>query len=111
MDNVAEHDIELNKKISETSLQLDGVKLIGPEDPALRAGLFNFNIEGMEPHNIAIMMDEAHNVMLRSGAHCVHSWFNAHNLKGSVRASLYLYNTIEECELFLKSLNEVLKLR
>jgi cysteine desulfurase/selenocysteine lyase len=111
MANIEEHELELNKKITESALALEGIRLIGPEDPALRAGIFNFNIEGMDPHNVAIMSDEAHNVMLRSGAHCVHSWFNAHNMKGSVRASLYLYNTLEECDTFIESLKDVLKLR
>jgi cysteine desulfurase/selenocysteine lyase len=47
--------------------------------------------------------------MIRSGMHCVHSWFNAHACKGSARASLYLYNTEEECKLFVDTLKDVAK--
>ena len=46
--------------------------------------------------------------MIRSGMHCVHSWCNANLVKGSVRVSLYLYNTQEECEILV---GEVRKIR
>ena len=46
------------------------------------------------------MLDQMAGIMVRSGQHCVHSWFNAHQIQGSVRASLYFYNTQEEAELF-----------
>jgi cysteine desulfurase/selenocysteine lyase len=55
------------------------------------------------------MLDED-NIMVRSGQHCVHSWFNAHNIPGCVRVSLYLYNTKEEAEKFLDKVAEIAKL-
>ncbi len=48
-------------------------------------------------------------VLVRSGQHCVHSWFNAHQIKGSVRASAYFYNTQEEAALFSASLKKIRK--
>jgi cysteine desulfurase/selenocysteine lyase len=55
------------------------------------------------------MLDASNNIMVRSGAHCVHSWFNANNLKGSVRASLYLYNTEEEANIFISTMKNLMK--
>jgi cysteine desulfurase/selenocysteine lyase len=51
------------------------------------------------------------NIAVRSGQHCVHSWFNAHNLPGSVRASLYLYNTKDEAKVFIDTLKKIAELR
>jgi cysteine desulfurase/selenocysteine lyase len=48
--------------------------------------------------------------MNRSGQHCVHSWFNANECEGSVRASLYLYNTREEVETFVEAVDTIAKL-
>ena len=45
--------------------------------------------------------------MSRSGVFCVHSWFKANDIKGAVRVSLYLYNTIEECKIFVEKINEI----
>jgi cysteine desulfurase/selenocysteine lyase len=61
-------------------------------------------------HECALLLDTIHKVMVRSGAHCVHSWFNARKLDGSLRASLYLYNNKEDCEKLLAGLNDILSL-
>ena len=88
----------------------DEVELLGPKDPAQRAGVFSFNIKDKDPHNVSKMLDVAGKIMTRSGAHCVHSWFNAHNMKGSVRASMYLYNTDEEMKILVDELKKIIKL-
>ncbi|MBW2986652.1 aminotransferase class V-fold PLP-dependent enzyme [Candidatus Woesearchaeota archaeon] len=108
LDNISAHELKLNKKI--TDALADSVELLGPLDPKDRGCIFSFNVSGIEMHNVAIMLDEAANIMLRSGAHCGHSWFNAHKMLGSIRASLYLYNTEEECDMFIQELQKLIKL-
>lgn len=110
-DNVEQREMELNKIITNGIKDIKGLRILGPPAPEQRGGIVSFTIEGIPPHDIALMLDETANIMIRSGAHCVHSWFNAHNmLNGSARASLYLYNTKEEAEKFVETLNEVAKL-
>jgi cysteine desulfurase/selenocysteine lyase len=104
-ENIGEYINKLNSYISSEIMNIPGISIIGPADPALRGGIISFNIENYEPHNIAVFLDEA-NIMVRSGVFCVHSWFNAHNIKGAVRVSLYLYNTIEECKILIDKINE-----
>ncbi len=94
------HEHMLNKKITDELLQVRGLRLIGPEDAALRGGIASFYVDGVESHNLANVLDASHSIMVRSGRHCVHSWFNHHGIFGSVRASLYLDNTEEEAALF-----------
>ncbi|MEM3690515.1 MAG: aminotransferase class V-fold PLP-dependent enzyme, partial [Candidatus Micrarchaeia archaeon] len=84
--------------------------ILGPKEAEKRGGIVSFNIEGINHHEVAVMLDE-YNIMVRSGQHCVHSWFNAHNIAGSVRASFYLYNTKEEAEKFVSAVAEIAKLR
>jgi selenocysteine lyase/cysteine desulfurase len=77
------------------------VGLIGPADAAARAGITALTVEGCDVHDLAIVLDEAGGVMVRSGFHCVNGWFQARNLMaGSLRTSVYLYNTEEECRHF-----------
>lgn len=109
MQNIAEHEIKLNKRISEELLKIERIKLIGPPDANERAGIFSFNIEGIDPHNVAIMLDAGSSIMIRSGAHCVHSWFNSHKMKGSARASLYIYNTELEADLFVEEIKKMVR--
>ena len=55
------------------------------------------------------MLDQMANVLVRSGQHCVHSWFNAKGIRGSVRASAYFYNTLEEADVLIASLKKIRK--
>ncbi|MBU5557914.1 MAG: cysteine desulfurase [Candidatus Aenigmatarchaeota archaeon] len=107
--NISAHEAELNKKITDGTRSIAGLKIIGPVDPTLRSGIFSFNISGMDPHDIAMLLDRSAGIAIRSGAHCVHSWFNAHGMKGSARVSLYLYNTLSECDIFIESLTKIAK--
>ncbi|MBW3010873.1 cysteine desulfurase [Candidatus Woesearchaeota archaeon] len=102
--NIENHEKELNKRAEE---QLAEVNLLGKGND--RAGIFSFNIEKLTPHNIAIMLDNSANIMIRSGAHCVHSWFNKHKMTGSARASFYLYNTEQEIDRFIEEVKKIIK--
>jgi cysteine desulfurase / selenocysteine lyase len=104
------YEIELNRIITDGIRGIRGLQILGPQDPEKRSGVISFTIDGMFPHDIAIMLDDTANIMIRSGAHCVHSWFNAKGLKGSARASLYLYNTEEEAKIFVEKLKEIAKM-
>jgi cysteine desulfurase / selenocysteine lyase len=105
-ERIGRHETELNRIITE-GLDDDRIQLIGPRDPALRSSIFSFNIRNMDPHHVAKILDASRSILVRSGAHCVHSWFNKHSLKGSVRASLYLYNTESEAQLFVDTVKKI----
>lgn len=110
MDEIERHEKELNKKINEALLSMGCIDMIGPVDASLRGGITSFNVKGLDFHQVALMLDNSANVMVRSGQHCVHSWFNAHGIKGSVRASLYLYNNNEDVEKFVAAMKKIMKL-
>ncbi|MFC1801200.1 aminotransferase class V-fold PLP-dependent enzyme [Nanoarchaeota archaeon] len=105
--NISKHEMSLNKRITEGLG--DDVKLIGPQDASLREGIFSFNIPGVDMHEVAGVLDSSAKIAVRAGGHCVHSWFNEHNLKGSVRASVYFYNTLEEAEKFVEEVKKIVK--
>jgi len=108
LNEIKEHEIKLNEKLSSGLLEL-GANILGPKDAKLRGGVSSFNVGKMNPHDVSLMLD-SYGVMTRSGMHCVHSWFNAQRLKGSARASLYLYNTEDEVDAMLDKMKEIVKL-
>ena len=83
------------------------MSIIGPKDASKRGGIISFNIKGIEYHDIAIMLDQLANIEIRSGQHCVHSWFTDRGIKGSARASLYFYNTMEEAKTFVENIKKI----
>ena len=97
----------LNQFITKEITDIPRLKLIGPPDPNLRGGIVSFYMEGVDSHQIALMLDQMGGIMVRSGQHCVHSWFHAHHLHSSVRVSLYFYNTQAEAQLFIENLKKI----
>lgn len=110
LDDMEAHEHNLNRKINDGLLSA-GADIIGPADPGLRGGITSFNLKGVDYHQVSLMLDKIGSVMVRSGQHCVHSWFNAHGIKGSVRASLYLYNNDKDVDVFIDTIRKIAKLR
>ena len=109
-EDIVEHELKLNSYITTELKKISGINIIGPEDPKLRSGIVNFYIEGTDMHKFVIMLDEMANIEIRSGQHCVHSWFADKKIYNSARVSLYLYNTIEEAEAFITNLKKIIEI-
>ena len=110
LDDVHEHEVKLNKVMTSVLKDVNGLSIIGPEDATKRGGICSILLDNIDAHDIAILLDEAAGVMVRSGMHCVHSWFNNKGLdRGSLRASAYLYNTEDEVRLFAETLVEAVE--
>jgi len=104
--NIQTHEQKLNRLISEEFIRL-GIDILGNANPEDRSSIVSFNIKGISPHEVAGILNESANIMIRSGRHCVHSWFNANNLEGSARISLSAYNTEEECWKLIKEIKKI----
>ena len=109
-ENIRNHEKKLNKIISWEISKIEGLTILGPQNPEERGGVISFTVEGLDPHDVALQLDNASDIMVRSGYHCCHSWFNAHNIKGSVRASLYFYNTEDEALKFCEALKGAIQI-
>jgi len=108
MNEVHEHEIRLNRIMTKGVNDLPGMKIIGPEDPSKRGGICSILLKHLPAHEVALLLDEVAGVMVRSGQHCVHSWFADRNIpEGSLRASAYFYNTEEDVRCFVDTLSEI----
>jgi len=108
-DEVHEHEVALNRIMTDMLMGIDGLRIIGPKNPELRGGILNVSVDGMKALEIARILDQTCNIMVRAGYLCVHSWYNACDLPHSIRASVYVYNTPAECELFAQVLTQLIK--
>ncbi|OGL45912.1 MAG: hypothetical protein A2161_02035 [Candidatus Schekmanbacteria bacterium RBG_13_48_7] len=109
LDKISQHETMLNQILTDRLTDIEGLIIIGPRDPELRGGIINFAVERMKALEVARILDEANNIMVRAGVHCLHSWYNANHKDHSIRASVYLYNTVEECEIFADVLKKIVK--
>jgi len=110
MDKIKDYEAKLTERLLEGLLEIRRVEIYGSLNSKERMGVVSFNIKGLNPHDVALMLDEASNIMVRSGHHCCIPLMKYFGLKeGTVRASLYLYNTEEEVERFLETVKEIAK--
>lgn len=110
MDKIKDHEAKLTERLSEGLLEIRRVEIYGSLNSKERIGSVSFNIKDLNPHDVALMLDEASNIMVRSGHHCCMPLMKYFGLKeGAVRVSFYLYNTEEEVDRFLETVKEITK--
>lgn len=110
IDEIGVHETKLAEKLLDGLQEVEGVEIYGPKDMKDRGGVVSFNLMGLLPHEVALMLDQASNIAVRSGHHCCIPLMKHLGLQqGSVRASLYLYNTQSEIEKLLATLEEIVK--
>ena len=111
MDEVKRWDERLVKKLAEGLAEIDGVEIYGPSDPSQRVGLVSFNVRDMNPHDVALSLDEEYDIAVRSGHHCalplMKELFDMPG--GNARASTYLYNTPDEIDVLLGAVEDIAK--
>jgi cysteine desulfurase/selenocysteine lyase len=111
MDEMRAYEERLAKRLIDGLLGIDNVQVHGSTNLNERIGVVSFTIAGLHPHDVALMLDEAADIMVRSGYHCCMPLMNYLGLKeGTVRVSLYLYNTKGEVDIFLETVEEITKL-
>ncbi len=110
IDKIKAHESQLTSRLLIGLEEIENVEIYGPNDIKDRGGVISFNINGLEPHEVALMLDETSNILVRSGHHCCIPLMKYLGLKhGTVRASLYIYNTEEEVERFLDAIELITK--
>lgn len=107
MDQVAVWDLKLMERIVSGLEDLPGLRVVGPTEARSRGGVFSFNIDGLGAHDIAMMLDSMSGVMIRSGMHCAHPFYVSRGIEGSARASTYIYNTLEEMDIFTDTVRKI----
>ena len=107
-DNIQKHETKLNTILSNKMENLDGVSIVGPEDVSMRGGITSFTLDGWDTTEIAMHLDENYNIAVRSGMHCVHSWFNSRGIDGTARASIYFYNNESDVIKFTDAVEDML---
>ena len=73
-----------------------------------KGAILSFTIENIHPNDIGIILDQ-HNVAVRAGHHGAQPLLKKLNLKGTVRASLGIYNNKSDIDCLVESIKETKK--
>ncbi|MHA1607148.1 MAG: aminotransferase class V-fold PLP-dependent enzyme [Candidatus Freyarchaeota archaeon] len=105
MENVQKHEKELTEYALRRLMEIEKVEVYGPVRKA-RGGIIPFNVSGVNHHDVALLLDQF-GIMVRSGLHCAQPLHQRLGLKGTVRASFYIYNTQDEIDRMVEVLKEI----
>jgi cysteine desulfurase/selenocysteine lyase len=114
--NVQKHLLHLNGIATSGLSKIENVQILGPKEVEKRSGIVSFIIKDKNIHEVSLLLNNTYNIMVRSGAHCVHSWFNREENEksifkdGTIRASFSFYNTEDEVNQFVKAVKEISEL-
>lgn len=108
METVHRHDERLSARLIEGLSEVEGVRVLGAEVEGERIGVVSFTVDGLHPHEVAQILDEAAAVLVRSGHHCSQPLMEHLGLpEGTVRASTHIYNTEEEIDTMIATVEEI----
>ena len=97
MDNVREHERYLFEHAWAALDAIPGVRLFGPADPAIHAGVISFVLDEAHPHDVATIFD-SEGVAVRAGHHCAQPVMLRYDIPATTRASFYVYNDLDDVE-------------
>ena len=80
-----------------------------PQDVETKIPLFSFTVKGAHHEDLALILDKL-GVAVRSGQMCAEPLMNRFGVSGMLRASFAPYNTIEEAEYFIESLEKAISM-
>lgn len=103
--------VTINKHIKELrdytlkKMQEEMDNLIIYNDLENSTNIISFNIKGIHAHDVAGVLDK-NKIIVRAGHHCAEPLMNYLNTEATVRVSFGLYNSLEDCDLFIEALKK-----
>jgi cysteine desulfurase/selenocysteine lyase len=95
MKAVHEHEQRLTELAIQELGSIDGLRIIGPTDPADRGPTVSFVVEGIHPHDLGQVLDDG-GVEVRVGHHCAWPLMRRFGVPATTRASFALYNDTDD---------------
>ncbi len=105
MEQIHQHEIALTSYLLDKLSQVDGLKIVGPTSMESRGGSISFTFGDIHPHDLGQFLD-SQGIAVRTGHHCAWPLNRKMGVVATTRASLYLYNTLEDCDALVAGVND-----
>ena len=109
LEKIQAHERALVQKLREGLKQIDGVTLYGTDDAAKAVAPVSFVVDGIEPQDLSLILDQSFEIAARAGLHCaplMHEFIGTFP-RGSIRFSPGYFNTLEEAERAVAAVREI----
>lgn len=109
VENIAKYEYQLLEYAVEKLKKIDGIEFYGNDDLSKRTAVISFNLKGIHPYDVGTILDKM-GIAVRTGHHCAQPIMDFCNIVGTVRASFAVYNTFEEIDFFVESVEKAKKM-
>lgn len=106
LDRIHAHETALVADARERLGRINSVRLFGPADAA---GIVSFAVDGVHPHDVGTILDEA-GVAIRAGHHCAQPLMEALGVEATARASFGVYNRAADIDALVKGIERVTRI-
>lgn len=89
--------------------KIEGISIYGPKYTShnSRGALATFNVQNIHPTDLSTILDQS-GIAVRSGHLCTQPLHQALGVSASIRASPYIYNTMDDIDRFVSSLEDTI---
>ena len=98
---IEEHEQMLLRAATERLEQIEGLRIYGKAE--YKCPLVSFTVEGTHPYDIGMILDKL-GIAIRTGHHCAEPVMTHFGVTGMCRASIGMYNTLEEVDALVKGI-------
>ena len=108
MDVIAQHERTLTEDLLTKLLAIEEVAVVGPRTMEARGAALSFTVSGIHPHDLGQFLD-SQGIAVRTGHHCAWPLTRSLGVPATTRASLYLYNTIEDNDALIDGVQSAMR--
>ena len=105
IETIAGHERIITEELLRLA-EVDGVRILGPQDGTNRIGTVAFEVDGVHPHDVGQYID-AQGIAIRVGHHCAQPIHRHFGVFASNRASSGIYNTPEDAQALVEAVEGV----
>ncbi len=105
-EQIQKQELLLTTQLMDGLKKVPHVQIQGSPDPKEHCGIVSFTIDGVHPHDVSSILD-ADGIAVRAGHHCAQPLMQQIGVMATTRASMYFYNTEEDIEKLLASVQTI----
>jgi selenocysteine lyase/cysteine desulfurase len=110
IEKLAAHDLDLVRTFLEGVSGVDGLTYYGPQGVRNRLGVFSVRVDGLEPYELAAILESSYGILTRPGLHCAplaHNALNTTQYGGTTRLSFGPFLTKQDIKYATDALAEI----
>ncbi len=107
LEAIERHEVKLLRQATEGLRDIKGIRIFGTAEH--KSAVLSFLCGKSHPYDVGLFLDQM-GIAVRTGHHCAQPLMEHYGIPGTVRASWSVYNTEQETDYFIHSMQRIAKI-